>query len=126
LAAQYVNEGRVHNALGLADSAGTLQYYDETGRSVQKTFLKAPLSYSRISSRFSYHRKHPILGIVRPHLGIDYAAPYGTPVHAAADGVVTYAGVEKGFGRVVRIRHGGAYETTYGHLQGFSGGVRAG
>lgn len=126
LAARYVNAGREYYALGVPDSSGGMQYFDRKGRSVQKLFLKAPLSYSRISSRFSYSRRHPILGIVRPHLAVDYAAPTGTPVYAAADGVVCFAGWENGFGNLVRIRHGAAYEAYYGHLHLIPDRIRAG
>jgi murein DD-endopeptidase MepM/ murein hydrolase activator NlpD len=127
LAARYVCGGREFYAIGFADSAGApLQYYDRSGRSVQKEFLKAPLRYSRISSRFTFHRKHPVLGIVRPHLGIDYAAPAGTPVDAAADGRVSFAGVKGGFGNIVEIAHGGSYTTTYGHLSRIASGISRG
>jgi murein DD-endopeptidase MepM/ murein hydrolase activator NlpD len=126
LAARYVNAGRVFYAFGLRTDDNHINYYDQNGRSVQKEFLKAPLRYNHISSRFTFHRRHPILGIVRPHLGIDYAAPGGTPVYAAADGIVCFAGTEGGFGRLVRIRHGASYETTYGHLSAFGRGIHAG
>jgi murein DD-endopeptidase MepM/ murein hydrolase activator NlpD len=125
-AAHYVNNGRSFWAVGLDGPDGRTAYYDLNGKSVQKEFLKAPLRYNRISSRFSFHRRHPILGIVRPHLGIDYAAPNGTPVYAAADGTVSFAGAESGFGHLVRVRHGGSYETSYGHLSSFARGISGG
>jgi murein DD-endopeptidase MepM/ murein hydrolase activator NlpD len=125
-AAHYVNNSRSFWAIGLDGPDGRAVYYDLDGKSVQKEFLKAPLRYNRISSRFSFHRRHPILGIVRPHLGIDYAAPDGTPVYAAADGTVSFAGAESGFGRLVRVRHGGSYETSYGHLSSFARGISGG
>lgn len=94
---------------------------------MRKAFLKAPLQFSRISSRFTYHRKHPIYGVVRPHTGIDYAAPSGTPVRALGDGVVTRASWDsKGGGNYVRIRHNNAYETGYMHLRGYGKGIKAG
>jgi murein DD-endopeptidase MepM/ murein hydrolase activator NlpD len=83
---------------------------------LRKTFLRSPLKFSRISSRFSKARFHPILKRFRPHLGVDYAAPAGTPVRAAADGVVTQAGWHGGYGKVVRLRHGRGLQTLYGHL----------
>jgi murein DD-endopeptidase MepM/ murein hydrolase activator NlpD len=127
LAARYTSvNGRDFYAIGLYDDRGTLQYYDVEGRSVQKEFLKAPLRYLRISSGFTYHRLHPILGIVRPHLGIDYAAPAGTPVYAAADGTVRNAGWDNGYGNHIEITHGGAYATCYGHLATISSGIRPG
>ena len=113
-------------AFGLRDSAGNMQYFDENGRALQKQFLKAPLRFSRISSKFTYHRKHPVLGIVRPHLGVDYAAPYGTPVHAAADGKILFAGRKGDYGNMVILSHGGVYQTMYGHLQHFGKGIRSG
>jgi murein DD-endopeptidase MepM/ murein hydrolase activator NlpD len=126
LAARYVNNGRIYTALGLAKQGGIFNYYDLKGKSLQKQFLKAPLRFSHISSRFSFHRRHPILGIVRPHLGIDYAAPIGTPVYAAADGTVRKVEFNAGFGRLVRIYHGGSYETYYGHLNSFANGLCSG
>jgi len=116
LAARYITETKTFYAFGFRDSDGAMKYYDENGKAVQKQFLKAPLHFSRISSGFTYHRRHPVLGIVRPHLGIDYAAPRGTPVAAAADGKVIFSGWKGGFGNIVIVSHGGAYETYYGHL----------
>ncbi|MBU2574733.1 MAG: peptidoglycan DD-metalloendopeptidase family protein [Elusimicrobia bacterium] len=101
-------------------------YYDEKGGSLRRTFLRAPLSYRRISSYFSRSRFHPILRIFRPHNGIDYAAPSGTPVSAVADGTVTFAGRKGGYGKFIELRHGGTYVTGYGHLRSFAKGVRAG
>jgi murein DD-endopeptidase MepM/ murein hydrolase activator NlpD len=94
-------------------------YYNEKGEGARSMFLKAPLQYRRISSYFSYHRFHPILKYVRPHLGIDYAAPTGTPVSAVADGVVTFKGWNAGYGNFVEIKHQMGYVTTYGHLSRF-------
>jgi murein DD-endopeptidase MepM/ murein hydrolase activator NlpD len=126
LAAQYENNGRIFQAIGLRDENGIMRYYDPDGKSMQKQFLKAPLRFNHISSNFSLHRMHPILGIVRPHLGVDYAAPIGTPIHASADGIVRFAGYNGGFGNQVVISHGSAYETSYGHLNAFGHGIRAG
>ncbi|MBL7138158.1 MAG: peptidoglycan DD-metalloendopeptidase family protein [Bacteroidales bacterium] len=106
------------------DSVGT--YFDELAQSLQRTFLKAPLRFSRISSRFSHSRKHPILKISRPHHGVDYAAPSGTPVVALGDGKVTEARWNGGFGRFVRIRHNSVYSTGYGHLSKYGSGIKAG
>jgi murein DD-endopeptidase MepM/ murein hydrolase activator NlpD len=91
-------------------------YYAPDGTPLRKEFLRSPLKFTRISSGFSLARRHPILKTVRPHLGVDYAAPSGTPVSAAGDGVVTLAGWHGGYGRAVRIRHANSYETLYGHL----------
>ena len=103
-------------AFGLRDSAGNMHYFDENGKALQKQFLKAPLRFSRISSKFTYRRKHPILGIVRPHLGVDYAAPVGTSVRAVGDGRVTKAGRDGANGKMVQLRHPNGYETLYLHL----------
>ncbi len=126
LSAKYVNSGKTFFAIGLEDSLGHLDYYDLSGHSLRKQFLKAPLSYSRISSTFSLHRLHPVLGIVRPHLGVDYAAPTGTPVYASAAGRVVSAAPAGGFGNFVRIAHNNGYESMYGHLSHFAKGIHAG
>lgn len=127
IAAKYsLSDSNCFHAFGYPDSTGRTFYFDENGNAVRKQFLKAPLRYSRVSSGFSYHRKHPILGIVRPHLGIDYAAPYGTPVHSAANGKIIFKGKKGGYGNLVIVSHGGAYQTFYGHLQSFSRTIRTG
>ena len=101
-------------------------YYNEKGISLKKAFLKAPLKFSRISSKFSRARVHPILGGVRPHFGVDYAAPPGTPIRAVADGTVTSCGWNSGFGNQVILRHTNGYTTCYGHLSAFGPGIRRG
>jgi len=101
-------------------------YFDTTGASLRKAFLKAPLVFSRISSRFSGGRLHPILKIVRPHHGVDYAAPLGTPVVSIGDGRVIDASYQSGSGRIVKIRHNSVYSTAYMHLSRFGEGIRAG
>ena len=95
------------------DGAG---YYDAEGRPLRRAFLRSPLRFTRISSRFSRSRLHPVLHVRRPHLGVDYAAPRGTLVSATGDGRVIAAGWDGGYGRAVRIRHANGYETLYGHL----------
>jgi len=105
----------------------TLSYYDENGNSLRKAFLKAPLRFSRISSRFSNSRLHPVLKIRRPHHGIDYAAATGTPVHSIGDGVVIKKGYQKrGGGRYVKIKHNSVYTTTYMHFSKFAKGIKVG
>lgn len=101
-------------------------YYDESGRPLQKMFLRSPLPYSRVTSGFSNRRFHPVLRTYRPHHGVDYGAPVGTPVRVTANGVVERAGWEGGGGRVVRVRHANGYLTAYLHLSGFAQGVRPG
>jgi murein DD-endopeptidase MepM/ murein hydrolase activator NlpD len=101
-------------------------YYNENGISLKKAFLKAPLKFSRISSKFSRARAHPILGGIRPHYGVDYAAPLGTPIWAVADGAVASCGWNSGFGNQVILRHTNGYTTCYGHLSAFGPGIRKG
>ena len=103
-----------------------LSYFDQDGNSLRKEFLKAPLHFSRISSRFTNRRMHPILRIVRPHHGVDYAAPYGTPVLAIGDGRVIAAGYDGGSGRMIKIRHNSLYTTAYLHLMQFAKGIHQG
>lgn len=123
LAASYTGVGGTTYAFYFEDD-----FYDETGKMSKKMFLKSPISFRnyRISSRFSYGRLHPILKIRRPHLGIDYAAPSGTPVQAVADGTVKFAGKKGGFGNFVEIKHANGYTTMYGHLKSYGKGVKAG
>ncbi len=102
------------------------QYFDEDGNSLRKAFLKAPLEFGRISSRYSRSRLHPVLKVRRPHLGVDYAAPVGTPVRSTGDGIVVGAGYSKGNGRFVKIRHNSVYTTMYLHLSRFAKGIKKG
>ncbi|MEW6195968.1 MAG: peptidoglycan DD-metalloendopeptidase family protein [Bacteroidota bacterium] len=101
-------------------------YYDEKGLSLRKAFLKAPLKFSRISSRYSMRRFHPILGRVKSHLGTDYAAPYGTPIMSVGDGIVTDASYTRGNGNYVKVRHNSTYTTQYLHMSKFAKGIRRG
>jgi murein DD-endopeptidase MepM/ murein hydrolase activator NlpD len=126
LAAEVINSGRVHVAYYFEDGESHADYYDAKGHSLRKEFLKSPLRYKRISAGFSHSRLHPILKIRRPHLGVDYAAPPGTPVEAVADGRIVYRGRNNGFGNYVEIRHRRGITTSYGHLQGFAPGLKQG
>ena len=109
----------------IQDSVET--YFDAEGNSLRRAFLKSPLRFSsRISSRFSGSRMHPILKIRRPHYGVDYAAPVGTPVYSIGDGRVIMAGYQSGSGRIVKVRHNSVYTTSYMHLSGFGKGITAG
>jgi len=102
-------------------------YFDEKGNSLKKAFLKAPLKFSRISSHFTHHRYHPILRITRPHLGVDYAAPKGTPVHSIGDGIITRKGYQKrGGGNYMYIKHNSVYTTSYMHLNNYARGIHTG
>jgi len=123
--AQFSGSGSLIYAIPFIQD-GRESFFDGEGNSLRKAFLKAPLQYSRVSSRFSGSRMHPILRIRRPHYGVDYAAPVGTPVMAIGDGRVTKAGVESGSGRVIRIVHNSIYSTAYLHLSRFGAGITSG
>jgi murein DD-endopeptidase MepM/ murein hydrolase activator NlpD len=125
LAARFNHNGKDFYAYHFVQD-GKGMYFDENGQSLQRSFLKAPLKFSRISSRFSKSRLHPILRIRRPHYGVDYSAPKGTPVVALGNGRVTEAGFKGGYGRYIAIRHNSVYTTTYAHLSGYAKGIRAG
>jgi murein DD-endopeptidase MepM/ murein hydrolase activator NlpD len=122
LAASYT--GRESGTLCAYPLAG--EYYDAEGNSLRGEFLRAPLVYRRISSYFTEHRYHPILKIYRPHHGIDYAAPYGTPASSIADGVVISKGWEGGLGNELRVRHTGSYVSIYGHLKSYARNIHIG
>lgn len=127
LGAVVENDGRRLTAVRFEDSTGKAGYYDEKGRSLVRTFLRAPLDIAaRITSGFNKRRLHPVLGTYRPHLAIDYGAPYGTKVVSVAEGTVVSAGWAGGGGKQVRIRHSNGYESYYLHLSAFGPGIRAG
>jgi murein DD-endopeptidase MepM/ murein hydrolase activator NlpD len=125
-AAQFVNQGREFRAVRYTDADGGTHYYTPEGKSLHREFLRAPVEFTRVSSRFNSARLHPILNTIRAHKGVDYAAPIGTPVHAAGDGRILYAGVMGGYGNVVEIQHSSSVMTVYGHLSRFAKGTRAG
>lgn len=125
LAVRFALSGKEVDAVRYEGSAGRAEYYDEDGRSMRSAFLRAPLSFRRISSVFG-RRKHPILGTWRSHKGTDYAASSGTPVRAIGDGIVIFAGRKGGYGNAIDIRHPNGYVTRYGHLRGFAKGIRSG
>ena len=117
LVAQYASAERpVLTSVAFEEAGGRADYFDASGRSVKKMFLRAPLDFTRVTSGFSHARHHPILGGLRPHLAVDYGAPVGTPVRAVADGVVTMAGWDGGYGLSISLRHARGYETMYNHL----------
>ena len=117
LAAQYVNAGKTFNAFRYESSDGEIGYYNEQGESMRKVFLRAPLDFTRVSSGFNLRRLHPITKQVKPHRGIDYAAPTGTPIFSVGDGRVSASGYSKANGNFVFIRHGDTYQTKYLHLK---------
>lgn len=123
--AKFVHGGKEYYAVPFRQNE-RIQYWEFDGGSLRKQLLKAPLKYSRISSRFTYARKHPIYKVYRPHTGVDYAAPKGTPVHAVADGTVTFRGWAGGGGNTLKIKHAGNLMTGYMHLSGFAKGIRQG
>lgn len=126
LAARYAGESGEHETIYFEDGEGTGSYFRPDGTSVERAFLAAPMSFSRITSHFSSARKHPILNVTRPHHGIDYAAPKGTPIFSVADGTVIYRGWGGGFGNLIKIRHANGYVSYYSHLSGFAKGLRTG
>ncbi len=125
LAARFTNRGDDFMAF-LYELDKRAEYFDSQGKSVRKTFLKAPLNFTRISSGYSLHRKHPILNVVRPHQGIDYAAPTGTPIKTVADGVVICRRYARHAGRYIKIRHCNSYVTVYNHMSRFARGIKRG
>jgi murein DD-endopeptidase MepM/ murein hydrolase activator NlpD len=125
LSCEFSNNSNVYRAYAFEQS-GKIDYYDETGKSLRRPFLKAPLSFRRISSLFSRGRYHPILKIYRPHQGLDYAAATGTPVSAAGDGTVLFAGRGGQYGNLIIIGHRNGYKTYYGHLEKINKGMRIG
>jgi len=120
LAAEFVNQGHSYRTVRYTDPDGKTDYYSDQGVSMRKAFLRTPVKFTRISSRFSLHRHHPILGITRPHEGVDYAAPTGTPIKATGDGVVAWLGRKGGYGRTIILKHGGKYSTLYGHMSAYN------
>ena len=126
MAAEFVNQGRDFKAVRYSDPAGGSHYYTPDGKSLHKAFLRAPLEFTRVSSRFNSARYHPILNLIRAHKGVDYAAPMGTPVKAAGDGRVRFAGLKGGYGNVIEIEHSASVVTVYGHLSRFARGIHVG
>lgn len=126
LAARFVNRGETYTAVRYTNKQGNTSYYTAAGESMRKAFIRTPVDFARISSRFSNGRKHPILNKIRAHKGVDYAAPSGTPIKSAGDGKIILAGRNGGYGNTVIIQHGQRYKTLYAHMQGFAKGVRNG
>jgi len=126
LAAEFINRGKVFRAIRYQDDQGDSNYFSADGRSMRKAFLRAPVDFRRISSRFTKARWHPVLGKKRPHRGVDYAAATGTPIKASGDGRVTFRGRKGGYGNTVIIKHGNQYTTLYAHLSRFNRKVKKG
>jgi murein DD-endopeptidase MepM/ murein hydrolase activator NlpD len=127
LAAEFVNAGKVHRAVWFESADGKVKgYFSPDGHGMRKAFLRAPVDFTRISSRFNPRRLHPISGIVRAHKGIDYAAPIGTPIRAAGSGRVEFAGRRGGYGNAVVLNHGNGVTTLYGHMSRIAAVTRTG
>ena len=120
VAAEFVNQGHRYTAYRFKKADGRYGWFSEDGRPIQKSFLRIPVDFTRISSTFSAARFHPILGRMRAHKGVDYAAPTGTPIHAAGDGVIKFKGWMNGYGNFVVIQHNGSISTAYGHMSRFA------
>ena len=126
LSARFTNRGKTFTAVRYTDKQGNTSYYSADGTSMRKAFIRTPVDFARISSRFSNGRRHPILNKIRAHKGVDYAAARGTPIKAAGDGKIALAGRKGGYGNTVVIQHGSRYRTLYAHMQGFAKGIRTG
>jgi murein DD-endopeptidase MepM/ murein hydrolase activator NlpD len=126
LAVEFVNKGKIYQAIHFGDAEGKFAYYTPDGKNLHKSFLRSPLEFTRISSSFSTGRFHPILQHIRAHQGVDFAAPTGTRIKASGDGVVDFVGRKGGYGNVVVLKHPNSISTVYGHLSGFATGLRKG
>ena len=120
LAAEFVNQGKTYRAVRYEDPSGHVDYYSPDGNSMRKAFLRSPIKFARISSRFSKGRKPPILGKTRAHKGVDYAAPTGTPIRAAGDGTISFRGKKGGYGKTVIVDHGNGKSTLYAHMSRYA------
>ena len=123
---EFVHGGKNYISVMFQDGEKSNVYWNEKGESLRKAFLKAPLQFKRISSKFSYRRKHPVHNVYRAHTGVDYAAPMGTPVMSVGDGVVISKGYAGGGGHTVKIRHNSVYTTAYLHLSKYAKGLKKG
>ena len=120
IAATFINQGKRYTAIRYTNADGETMFYNEAGRPLRKSFLRTPVEFTRISSVFSTGRMHPILGYMRAHKGVDYAAPTGTPIRAAGDGKITFRGWKSGYGNFVTIQHNKDISTAYGHMSRFA------
>ncbi|MEH6471601.1 MAG: peptidoglycan DD-metalloendopeptidase family protein [Halopseudomonas sp.] len=126
VAAEFINQGQAFQALRYTDSKGDSNFFTPEGKSMRKAFLRTPVDFSRISSKFNPNRKHPIFKTKRPHRAVDYAAPTGTPIKTSGDGKVIFAGRKNGYGKVVIVQHGQSYTTLYAHMSRIKPGMKRG
>jgi len=126
LAAEFVNDGKIYRAVRFTTEDGSTGYYTPDGKPMRKAFLRAPVDFTRVSSVFNPARLHPILNTIRGHMGTDYAAPTGTPVHAAGDGRVSFEGTRGGYGNAIVLDHSNSVSTLYGHMSRFATNVHMG
>jgi len=126
LAAEFINQGKSYQAVYYTDPKGESGYFNPEGKSMRKAFLRSPVKFSRISSRFTRKRWHPVLSKWRSHKGVDYAAARGTPIRAAGDGKIKFKGTKGGYGKSIFIQHGNKYTTVYAHMSRYANGVRKG
>jgi len=127
LAAEFINDGKAYRAVRYTNpQTNRSEYFTPDGKSMRKAFLRSPVDFTRISSRFTVNRYHPILHKFRSHKGVDYAAKRGTPVHAAGDGKVIFKGKKGGYGKVMIVQHGSKYTTLYAHLKTYNRKLRVG
>jgi len=126
LAAEFINRGEKYQAVRFVSEDGHAEYFSPEGKSMRKTFLRNPIDFARVSSRFNLRRKHPVLNRIRAHKGVDYAASTGTPIMSTGDGKVIFRGVKGGYGRVVIVQHGQKYSTLYAHMSKYGRYKRGG
>lgn len=126
IAAEFTNAGSSYQAVRYTDADGNTEYFTPDGKSLRKAFLRSPVDFARVSSRFSLNRKHPVLNRIRAHKGVDYAAPTGTPIKATGNGKIVSRGNNGGYGRTVTIQHGQQYTTLYAHMSSYAKGLGVG
>lgn len=126
VSAEFVNQGHSYTAVRFVEADGSTGYYTPEGKSLRKAFIRTPVAFARISSRFNLRRKHPVLNRIRAHKGVDYAARTGTPVKTTGNGRIVFRGRKGGYGRTIIVKHGQKYTTLYAHLSRFKKGLKTG